>query len=413
MKVEQKQTGRVSLNDSFRLVWMFLRYNGILTDFCVSTEETRLARAARFALTVFLVLLVCSYAVFQLIQLIVPICSGSGTSHFAYNVLGVVQATSAIIPQYHYLINGGKFQQFFKDWKEEEVRCFEYQKCTKIRRVTNRLCILFLPMLVLPLMFFYYLNVVYSDKTIFFSCFPLIRETVNIHAITWFNSMNLYYIHLYQYLGELVPTIFFYHAGCMVEDLEKRLKHTVAEMFSDHHSVRESGTWVTPESDINAPSSSGESFRLIWKRYETIFRSVDRANSLFGILVVNSQFRSFFAICLLFFIAFGTSSLPDVKTIMLSLMFIDILRTVYVNQFLSHLCLSRVRMQDTMAVSLCNNWYLMSEKDRQFLVTFQSRLYTGELAASPYELYSVNKTNLLSMLSLIVTYIIVLTQMNP
>ena len=53
---------------------------------------------------------------------------------------------------------------------------------------------------------------------------------------------------------------------------------------------------------------------------------------------------------------------------------------------------------------------MLCEDDRSVLAAFQTRLDSLKLAASPFNLYNVKPSNILSMVSLVVTYVIVLIQ---
>lgn len=88
------------------------------------------------------------------------------------------------------------------------------------------------------------------------------------------------------------------------------------------------------------------------------------------------------------------------------------IRTVTVNRLVSHLHLSCGQLQASAAALLSQKWHSLAEEDRSLLVAFQARLSYGTLAASPFEMYAVKPSNLVSMLSLILTYIVVLLQLH-
>ena len=395
MKQEGKE--RVSLNDSFSPTWTFLRYNGILLDFYCPIKENNIIYITRFIFTVFIILLVLTYSVFQLCHLSLSWTLFS-VDRFVKSLFGLIIATSAIAPQYQSLVNRKMFQQFFIDWNEIEIKLefsSNVSNCTKTKRVTKRSYVAYLVVLILPSIIYFYLNEMNPDWSIFYSSVQSVRDVFNIHFLSFFHVSNLYYFNLYHYLGELVPTLFFYHAGCIVEDLERRLYDTCASI---------------PKTYL-ANETREKSFRLIWQQYETILRFVNRANDLFAILIIWGQFRSFSMTCVTFYLAtMSMNKRSDVVVSFVVLIFIDVLRVVFVNRLTSHLHFSRIQLQDTLGVLLSEKWYLMSDKDRQFLIVFQSRLSQGELGASPFNLYTISPTNLLSMLSLIVTYITVLLQ---
>jgi len=78
--------------------------------------------------------------------------------------------------------------------------------------------------------------------------------------------------------------------------------------------------------------------------------------------------------------------------------------TSLINRLLSHLYLSFGKLQKAIAGLLSEEWYLLSDEDRQLLVSFQFRLDKYGLATCPFNLFTFKPTNLLTILSLIVTY---------
>ena len=412
MKVEETGDERVLLNDSFGPIWTFLQYNGILFDFCCPTKENGLSYKTRFIYTVFVALIVWSYAALQSVHLIIGMWSTSSSEFDVCSLFGIVAATSAGIALYQYSIHWKKFQQFFIDWKKVEIQCSEFSNSIKTKKVVRRLYMMYLIMLISSLMLFYYLNINFPDWSIFFSYYPLISDTFNIYFISWVNTINFYYIYIYYYLCEVIPALFFYHAGCLVENLVRMLYHTTTQLHSKHRHVVESTNSVSDvniEIDVQYPNQ--KSFRLICNGYQTVIRFVNEVNNLFAVLIICSQLRSFFMNCTLFYASFKCLVDSSALTSIVSFLFLtEILRTVFVNRLMSHLYLSRIELQDTLADLLSTKWYLLSEKDREFLLVFQSRLNKGEVGACPFNLYTIKPTNLLSMLSLIVTYTIALIQ---
>ena len=91
---------------------------------------------------------------------------------------------------------------------------------------------------------------------------------------------------------------------------------------------------------------------------------------------------------------------------------LETLRTAWVNRLVSHLHLCRNQLQTSVAALLSQKWYELSEDERHLVAAFQVRLANGDLAASPFGFYNVKPSNLLSMLSLILTYVIVLLQFD-
>ena len=90
----------------------------------------------------------------------------------------------------------------------------------------------------------------------------------------------------------------------------------------------------------------------------------------------------------------------------------EVMQYVLMNRLMSHLTLAQEDLKTSLAALLSQNWQLLCEDDRKLLVAFHTRFDNGKLAASPFNLYNVKPSNILSMLSLIVTYVIVIIQFD-
>ena len=63
------------------------------------------------------------------------------------------------------------------------------------------------------------------ERICFLSYYSIFRDKLGLPLLVFLSTIFTYFGHLFTFLGEIVPTVFFYHAGCVVEVLEKELKH--------------------------------------------------------------------------------------------------------------------------------------------------------------------------------------------
>lgn len=68
------------------------------------------------------------------------------------------------------------------------------------------------------------------------------------------------------------------------------------------------------------------------------------------------------------------------------------------------------RLQSKISTHLAANWFRFGVSERQFFTAFLVRVHDKGAVASPLGLYSVRPSMLLALLSLLVTYMIVLLQ---
>ena len=79
------------------------------------------------------------------------------------------------------------------------------------------------------------------------------------------------------------------------------------------------------------------------------------------------------------------------------------------NWLMSHLYLSGAELKKIAAGTLSEKWFLLSQEDRDIVACFLSRV-DGSLVACPLNLYTVDPTNILSLITLHISYTIVLLQ---
>jgi hypothetical protein len=64
----------------------------------------------------------------------------------------------------------------------------------------------------------------------------------------------------------------------------------------------------------------------------------------------------------------------------------------------------------TVAAFLTENWFLLTDRERHVVEAFLTRLQDATPTAAPLDLYSSSRCLLLQMLSLAITYIIIMLQ---
>lgn len=78
----------------------------------------------------------------------------------------------------------------------------------------------------------------------------------------------------------------------------------------------------------------------------------------------------------------------------------------------SRLHIAGDHLQSKMSQFLAQKWFLLQPCERQFLTAFLLRVQDRGTAASPLGLYSIRPSTLLTLLSIWITYLIVLLQFS-
>ena len=406
---------RVLLDDSLRPMWTFLRWNGILPDFLGQETERGLSYGARFLWTLVIAVLIASYFVFELHQLFVEIPEMNSTYGSVIILSLLINGFFGLGCMYVCCTNYKNFQLFFRDWKALEKQSMEYFVGVKKRKPVIILYFIYVMMMVKIVFICTFWNMLEPNRTCFLSSNPDLKDALGVNILTLITPIFSYFTHTYQFLGELVPTLFFYHAGCVVEDLEREVEYVSEVIYSSTLNIKQLATATDSVPIISSIALQFQSigpFSRIWEKYETILLMVNRANKLFGTSILFGYSAVFIYCSISCFMSIKLFTVSPALAIgFLTVFLCATSRMLLMNRLMSHLLLSCQQLKSTTAATLGRKWHLLPEEDRLVLTSFHARLDNQELSANPFDLYTVNPSNLMSILSLIVTYTIVLLQL--
>ena len=393
MKIERRRQApktadaTVLLEDNLRPIWTFLRYNGFLPDFLRQRYENGAFHIARCVFTsLVLLFMICDLA-FKLRQLFFVDWTND-LPHFAFTVVFLLHQLNGFLVSYQFLMHGREFRQFFQDWKKVEMDYGNH--FTAAKKKTIKSALIFNLLLGTQTLIGFFWSYTTPDAPMFVTSLPFANSALDILLLSLVSFATFYYTWMNRQLGEAVASIFFYHAGCVIEGLERELRD-----LSDNLVYR----------------SNAQQPHRIWQRYENVYRLVGGANRLFQAVILAHYFVSFSSISTAVF--FSIKMYDEKPSLVLGItvcLAAFIMQCCLINRLLSHLYLSQRRLRDAVAVLLCRKWYLLPKETRLFLISFQDRLDKDRVAAAPFALFTVNPTNLSGLLSLCVTYAVVLLQ---
>ena len=155
-------------------------------------------------------------------------------------------------------------------------------------------------------------------------------------------------------------------------------------------------------------------YHRIWTRYEKVLKCVKRGNTIFqsSVLCLHFSYFTFTCLGIFYLLKLYKDSGLFLLFSFVAITSLMILRTIMTNSLMSHPYLCREQLKVTVADVMSYKWDSLSDEDRQYLAAFHERLGNENLAAMPFHLYTVCPSNLLSILSLIVTYVVVLLQVD-
>lgn len=217
------------------------------------------------------------------------------------------------------------------------------------------------------------------------------------------------YASFFTGLADIIPIFIYYHAAIAVEMLVQQWQSMMHIMLKEEKERnQEDRIKIKPTVSVFE-----EETRQISRLYDSIVHFVSRTDHLFGHIMILSKGLSIFVICTIVPTLIDNSSLNPSKSLFPYILTVFIFRLVWPIFMLSKLYTSTERLRAAVLSfqfkTNLNNILPSEEKAVKFLLI---QLKDDKLAASPLGLYSITPSTLLHILSIVLTYIIILLQSN-
>lgn len=226
------------------------------------------------------------------------------------------------------------------------------------------------------------------DASYLLSHYPILRDTLTIPVVVTFHliSVSIWGIHLT--ISNLVPAWTFYHCGINLESLAFEV---------ECNSIK---------------SNNYSNMKMIHNRFENVCRLTERANRLFGSLIVVDHLSTLFMTCVLSYTVLSRVGKAEIEAAVclvdsVALIFF-LVRFVIPVLMMAHLRTGFDRLRKAVVGFLVNN-DTNPEKVNQATI-FLKTIKASQSAARPLNLYDITPSTLLSFASLTVSYVIVLLQ---
>jgi hypothetical protein len=259
------------------------------------------------------------------------------------------------------------------------------------------------------------------EAPILLSHYEFFRKALTLSFIFAIHLSSGLYKWILLTLSDVVPSLVFYYAAKTLQCIEFNLKK---EFNSFRQLPRSTATPVSGltmidktllgPADSQFQSQFCHGLRHIWSNYETFVDLVKKTNNIFGYLMFLDHGMKFFLICTVF--AQFLSSFTDPNVQMLAPMSASL---TFIFRYTASILLAAklYHMSSQMKESALSQYsracFHMSSDEREMFNLFISRLQDSPLAARPLDLYSIDKSLLLAILSLTISYVIVVVQMHP
>lgn len=390
----------ISLESSLSPLWKISNV-GLLLQWCRSSEEqNRVLKTIRYMAVSITVSLTVLYATFVTVQLVWAVDQASTFYDVLPNLTWGVPAYIVLITQADYFIRRNEYLSFFNLWK---CRLESQMSSSSVPKTNLKLaCIIiytgyFVSFLGLMLNFawiIFFAHEAKVEKPILLLDYPILVKTFSVPALFFFTVLAFCIpVCFFFTMGDVVPSFVYHHAAGIAQMLESDIQRL---------------------SSSTSSSSNEVEIQRIWTLYDALCHLVSKADRLFGSLMVLHQGVSFVTICaLLFNLLSNKDQLRDegVFGIFLVITFVFSFRLLWTITMTSQLYCSSDRLRAAVASLLSHRWICgLSESQRSLVQNFLSRLEHDHLAAYPWSLYKITPSILLTMLSLVATYTIILVQ---
>ena len=387
----------ILLDEMLRPMWKCLRYSGIHHRFLNPMEESRSFYQFRCVSMVLIIVLLVIFDALYLTNFVRLILNGQKLNEIAMYTENIFIEFNVTIFIYQFYTHHQQFVDLFKDWNKFEL---QFSICSHRNR-TKKAVIIFYSCLLIAVSFFsgsVFVNTLDKLDAALknYSQFVVLRENFGVYFLAFTHSFFHYISIMFDFLSEMLPAFFYYQAGCAIENLELQLQNC-----------------ITPSNNYDSNHFIPEiPYHVIWKRYETIKGLVDRANLLFGVIVIAYQVHFIVWMSFNLYLMIFPFEECDCDFIGVSILIVFVLRTFWLNWTMSHVFLSCENLRNSVADVLSSQWHLLSEEHRDLLTSFMLRLNSSNVAASPLNMYTIDPSNILTLFTLHTSYSIFLLQFH-
>lgn len=368
-------------------------------DWCRSIPDERRFSIIRRSVSVsFVMSLMIFSTITTLIELVVNVQHGSSIQVIVSMMGSLSMEILAIVTQLMFLFQQNSLLKIFKQLKD-----FELSPAISIKPMSKRFfyCIhlVYFFMTLLPFSMFGYtiytkFHMISSTEGVQREQFDPIRILFGYHAqiARWMQWLSFLLTSVFGAMADFIPAFVYLHLAELINYLSCRWRRSQKTIC-----VRSEARKL--ESEI----------RFMSDCYDFISTAVSHVDSLFGLIIVLNCGFNFILTCIL-----TSLTLKDPKRLLLHLPNLSFyfLRIVWPIILTSKVYTEAGRLRNAVLSSHTKLSSTLLPSERRCLKTFLMQLQDKQLAACPLNLYNITPSILLTMLSLVVTYTVILMQSN-
>ena len=352
--------------------------------------------------------------VFEFSQLIIGIFRMNTVHDIIPILIWFIPFVQSITSQVKYLLGRQELLSFFDDFHnlEEEIDLRNKPQNHIIKSIkTTRLVAMFyyVFMWIGLLMGLAYIIIQFPESPFLLSTHHWITATLGLTLIRFIHIFDLVLHFISTSLADIVPAMVFYHISLKLRLLTEELSQVAELCFKSETQISHvSKSCFQPLSEKITFSAH---LRCIWLKFGDISKIVERANTLFGPLILFDHGVKFFLTCTMLYLTLYhfQKATFQAEVYFIKLIIISI-NLVLCNLLASQLYCASTNMKKKLLSLMNEHWDSIEKQDKDTLNTFLNQVQQEELAACPLNLYQITPSMLLTTLSLTVSYVIVLIQ---
>jgi 7tm Chemosensory receptor len=387
------------LTDALRPFSKLTYWCGVLPDWCCSSERHLLSRVINTIGILCSMITMLILAAYETFQLCVEVKRMNSIHSIMVNLLWFSIYPVAITVQLRYLICRKRMMDFFQNFRQLERQPLILQYPARYSWICG-IAIVSYMILTIGSVAATSEVIFNQNSSVFMTHHAILCDLFTPTGLGLFHVAACVYTGILGILMDVVPALIFYHSALALKSLESAiLQHFVfTKLRRTSKSVKYD--WIRLE------------FDKLWLQYEDIRTVVDQANRLFGLVVLLKDGVYFLATCILTYMVFYRLKSLETNYLFIAIYAASVysFRSVMSTLMAAQLHQSWRQLSATFSSLISRNWTLLTDEERKMAEVMMNCVQTNRLIARPCDLYDVNYTFLLRVLSFTATYVIIILQ---
>ena len=378
---------------------------GILPEWCRYTSCRTTAKIANVLGTVFNLLVVGSLVSYKLYQLVISILESPSIHHSTPPIVWLLCFSSIFVIQIYFIYQRREMIVFFSAWHVTYQKLAPEENLIELGKVvrSRMLCLVTFTGVVLVLVavlpFVSPQTSMINDKRALLISYPESEDIFTTAVLIILHAIGALVLNVMLSVSDMVPALTYHHAAVAIQALDDSLQ-----------------TIVSIPSKITVPDYHVIEERLLrlWTYHKEVNKLIARTNELFGLpLITTHTMILLWLIIQSHIVLFNLNNLDWILVFIYSannvLAAVRIIVCVFV---INSLQKSAAKFKATLNEFLTQNWDVLTKREYQLTNIWMYGFEVADSLASPCNLYNINRSLLLNILEILITFIFILSSMK-